>query len=175
MNILVITFLLVFTAAAIEVFIVPHSHNDVGWLITEDQYYEQRTRLILNNLYDVLLSDPQIKFSWAESAYLSTWIKEFPEKKATFKRFLDDGRVEIIGGGWTQNDEATPDFELVIRQMEDGYNFLKSEFNITKIKTGWQIDPFGHSSLTTALWEKMGYESLTVSRVPDPLYKVKNI
>ena len=52
------------------------------------------------------------------------------------KKLIDEHRLEIIGGGWTQNDEAMPDFELVIRQMEDGYNFLRKELNITKIKTG---------------------------------------
>ena len=113
-----------------------------------------------------------MRFCWAESAYLSMWLKEYPEKKIGLKKLIDEHRLEIIGGGWTQNDEAMPDFELVIRQMEDGYNFLRKELNITKIKTGWQIDPFGHSSLTPALWEKMGYESLTVLRIPDPLYKV---
>ena len=58
--------------------------------------------------------------------------------------------------------------------MADGYNFLKKELNITRIRTGWQIDPFGHSSLTAALWEKMGFETLFFVRVSD-MYKVSFI
>ena len=156
---------------SIQVFLVPHSHDDVGWLKTVDQYYLTETRNVLNNMYEILNSDPEIKFNWAESAYLNMWITEYPEKKQRFKELIAEGRVEIIGGGWTQNDEANPDFELVVRQMEDGYNFLRKELNVTKIKSGWQIDPFGHSTLTAALWEKMGYETLTFVRVTD-FYKV---
>ena len=66
-----------------------------------------------------------------------------------------------------QNDEALPDYELVIRQMETGFQYLKQELNLTQIKTGWQIDPFGHSSLTAALMEKMGFESLVFSRIEE--------
>jgi alpha-mannosidase len=160
---------------SLEVFLIPHSHNDVGWLLTMDQYYDQRTHFILNNVFDLLTEDPLIKFSWAESAYLSRWLTEYPEKKEGLKQFISEGRLEIIGGGWTQNDEASPDFELVIRQQEIGYNFLKKELNVTKIRTGWQIDPFGHSSLTPALWEKMGFETMVFQRIPEPLYKVKTI
>ena len=156
---------------SLNVFLVPHSHNDVGWLKTMDGYYLTETHDILNNVYDLLNSDPQFKFSWAESAYLSMWLAEYPEKKEGFKQLVQSERIEIIGGGWTQNDEALPDFELVIRQMEDGYNFLKRELDIARIRTGWQVDPFGHPSLTPALWEKMGYESLTFGRVSSD-YKV---
>ena len=159
-------------ASSVNVFLVPHSHNDVGWLQTVDGYYNSSTHNILNNIYGLLNSDSELRFSWAESAYLNMWLLEYPEKKEGFKQLVQSGRIEIIGGGWTQNDEALPDFELVIRQMEDGYNFLKKELDIPRIRAGWQIDPFGHPSLTPALWEKMGYESMTFVRVSDS-YKVK--
>lgn len=155
-----------------KVFLIPHSHDDVGWLKTLDKYYITETHDILNNVYDFLNANSNLKFSWAESAYLSMWLDQYPEKKDGLKRLISNGQLEIIGGGWTQNDEALPDFELVMNQMVDGYNFLKKELGIEKIKSGWQIDPFGHSSLTPALWEKMGYESLTFVRVTD-MYKVK--
>ena len=158
-------------AMSVNVFLVPHSHNDLGWKETVDGYYVSLTHDILNNVYDLLHSNSELKFSWAESGYLSMWLAEYPEKKEGFKQLVQSGRIEIIGGGWTQNDEALPDFELVIRQMEDGYNYLRKELNITRIRAGWQIDPFGHPSLTPALWEKMGYDTLTFVRVPEH-YKV---
>jgi hypothetical protein len=52
--------------------------------------------------------------------------------------------------------------------MEMGFQYLKKELNVTKIKVGWQLDPFGHSSLTAGLFSKMGFEYLVFSRVePD--------
>ena len=48
---------------SLEVFVIPHSHNDAGWLLTLDQYYISDTRKILNNLYEILNSDSEMKFS----------------------------------------------------------------------------------------------------------------
>lgn len=156
---------LTFACAKIKVFLILHSHNDVGWIETVDSYYDNYSKKILETMMEMLQNNPALKFSWAEIYYLSRYLEEFPDKKAVIQRFIKEERLEIVGGGWVQSDEALPDFELVIRQMEKGFSYLRSELNITKIKTGWQLDPFGHSSLTAALWEKMGFESLVISRI----------
>lgn len=50
----------------IEVFLVPHSHCDVGWLKTVEQYYTENVTLILNNVIETLTKDKSKKFNWAE-------------------------------------------------------------------------------------------------------------
>lgn len=160
-----IFFMLLQVMAKIKVFVVLHSHNDVGWLETADDYYETQTQYIFNTMLDLLQEDPSLKFSWAEIYFLSRYLSDYPDKKPIIQRLISEKRLEIVGGGWTQNDEALPDYELVLRQMETGFQYLRTELNVTQIKTGWQLDPFGHSSLTAALWEKMGFESLVISRV----------
>ena len=157
--------MLIVLVSSIEVFIVPHSHNDPGWNESIDWYYTNFTRDILNNVITLLKENPLFKFSWAETIFLSMWLKENPDQKSLLKSFITQKRFEIVGGGWVQNDEALVDFELVIRQMELGHSYLKEELNVTNIKIGWQIDPFGHSSLTPALFEKMGFEALVMSRI----------
>ena len=150
-----------------KVFVTFHSHNDAGWKKTAEGYYQNSTQYIISNMIDLLSSNPSYRFSWAETYYLSTYLEQHPSDKAKIATFLKTGQLEIIGGGWVQNDEALPDYELVIRQMETGFQYLKQELNLTQIKTGWQIDPFGHSSLTAALMEKMGFESLVFSRIEE--------
>ena len=163
--------ILALVLAKLKVFIVFHSHNDAGWRLKAEDYYLDHTQHILNNVLDFLQLDPEFKFSWSESFYLSRYLDDYPERKIQIQQFIREGKLEIVGGGWVQNDEALPDLDFVLRQMSLGFDFLKSELGVEKVKTGWQIDPFGHSSLTAALWEKMGYESLVMSRV-DRKFKV---
>jgi lysosomal alpha-mannosidase len=118
-------------------------------------------------MIDLLEEDPSLKFSWAETVFLSRYIEENPTQLKRIKSLLHSKQLEIVGGGWVQNDEALPDFELVTRQMQTGFEYLREKLNVSRIKTGWQLDPFGHSSLTAALFEKMGFETLVVSRIDE--------
>ena len=63
------------------------------------------------------------------------------------------------------NDEALTDFEGVTRQMVAGHRFFNATLGVDTIKVAWQLDPFGHSSLTPALFERMGFEYLVMSRI----------
>jgi alpha-mannosidase len=153
--------------AKTKVFVILHSHNDAGWLNTVDDYYYNYTQHVISNMITFLQEYPSLRFSWAETMFLSKYLESHKSEIPIVKKLIESKRLEIVGGGWVQNDEALPDFELAIRQMETGFQYLKRELNITHLKTGWQLDPFGHSSLTAALIEKMGFETLVVSRVEE--------
>ncbi|OMJ80769.1 hypothetical protein SteCoe_18876 [Stentor coeruleus] len=150
-----------------NVYMVPHSHNDAGWLETAEWYYENKVQYTLDNMLDLLDIRDDVKFVWAEIYYLARYLSDFPNRKAQVIEFNKQGRFEIVGGGWVQHDEATVDFEMAIRQTEAGFEYISRELGINNVKIGWQLDPFGHSSLTAALFDKMGLEVLVFSRIED--------
>ena len=69
-----------------------------------------------------------------------------------------------MNGGWSANEEATPNFDDIINNMMMGHEWLNEEFGFQP-KIGWDIDTFGHSDTNTRLFAQMGFEALFFSRM----------
>ena len=61
---------------------LPHSHDDLGWLYTIEQYFYKASAkqkniggvyFILTSVIDALLDDPNRRFVYAEMKFLSMW------------------------------------------------------------------------------------------------------
>jgi hypothetical protein len=68
-------------------------------------YYLMETSSILQNVVTALSADASKTFQWVESVFLQRWWQDQnATTRATFKRFVDEGRIELLGGGWTMHD-----------------------------------------------------------------------
>ena len=144
--------------------LIHHSHDDVGWLKTYQEYYDESVNQIISNSISELLVNPSRRFSYAEMKYFSMWWSEQPESvKADVRKLVAEGRLELLSGGWTQHDEACPTYEQMITNMVAGHEFIKKEFGIAP-RVGWQIDPFGHSNANALLFSQMGFDALIFAR-----------
>ncbi|PZC73618.1 hypothetical protein B5X24_HaOG209035 [Helicoverpa armigera] len=155
----------------LKVFIVPHSHNDPGWIKTFENYYKTQTRAIFNNMVEKLSEGIGRKFIWAEISFLSLWWNsDATEKdKAAFLSLLKSGKIEIVTGGWVMNDEANSHWLSIIRQLTTGHQWLIDNMGYIP-KNAWAIDPFGHSSTQPYLLKLAGFENSVIQRVH---YRVK--
>ncbi|KAF2559726.1 hypothetical protein F2Q68_00014272 [Brassica cretica] len=128
----------------IRVHLVPHSHDDVGWLKTVDQYYVGANNSIwgacvenvIESVIASLLDDQNRKFIYVEMAFFQRWWRQQSNaKKVKVKKLVDSGQLEFINGGMCMHDEATPHYIDMIDQTTLGHQFIKRDKNF--IWTKW--------------------------------------
>ncbi|KAL1415454.1 hypothetical protein MTO96_006803 [Rhipicephalus appendiculatus] len=151
----------------LNVHIICHSHLDAGWLDTVGNIFTSNVQHIYTSVRDSLMKYPQRRFVSAENVFFSRWLRmqtELPGQRVCPR--ARPSRLQFVGGGWTQNDEAVTHYTAIVDQMTMGLRFLNHTFGeCGNVKVAWQIDPFGHSKAFAALVSEMGYDCLVVSRV----------
>ncbi|EGG15657.1 alpha-mannosidase [Cavenderia fasciculata] len=149
--------------------IVPHTHDDSGWLETFDEYYNSDVRSILNTVTYSLQNDPLKTFVWCEIGFLEKWFGDMivpQSSKDAFKSFVQNKRIEFVGGGYVQHDEACPNADSILLQMTQGFEFITKQFGSQYLpETAWQIDPFGYSAASSSLFSQLGFKQVVINRI----------
>ncbi|XP_063836095.1 lysosomal alpha-mannosidase-like isoform X1 [Ostrinia nubilalis] len=159
----------------LNVHIVPHTHDDVGWLKTVDQYYygsrnmiqKAGVQYIIDSVVKELWEDPKRRFIYVETAFFWKWWNLQPDSiKSKVHTLVTEGRLQFVGGAWSMNDEATTYYQSIIDQFTWGLSKLRDTFGAYgRPRVGWQIDPFGHSREFASLLAAMGYDGLFLGRI----------
>ncbi|XP_063575291.1 lysosomal alpha-mannosidase isoform X12 [Pongo abelii] len=159
----------------LNVHLVPHTHDDVGWLKTVDQYFygikndiqHAGVQYILDSVISALLADPTRRFIYVEIAFFSRWWhQQTNATQEVVRDLVRQGRLEFANGGWVMNDEAATHYGAIVDQMTLGLHFLEDTFgNDGRPRVAWHIDPFGHSREQASLFAQMGFDGFFFGRL----------
>lgn len=158
----------------LNVHLVPHTHDDVGWLKTVEQYYygtntkyqKAGVQYILDSVVEELIRNKERRFMYVETAFFwKWWMEQDDEQKAIVKELVKTGQLEFVNGGWAMNDEATCTYYSIIDQMTWGHRRLNDTFGQCGVpKVAWHIDPFGHSREQANLFAAMNFDAFFFAR-----------
>lgn len=150
----------------LEVIVVPHSHNDPGWLKTFEGYFLSSTAHVLNNMVDFLQKHRDFSFIWAEVCFFSRWwrsLQNRPHLRETVRDLVYRGQLEMVTGGWVMTDEAAVHYYAMVDQLVEGHQWLRANLGIVP-RNGWSIDPFGHGATVPYLLQASGIHNTFIQR-----------
>jgi len=156
----------------LNVFVLPHSHVDAGWLKTFDEYYSQQTRQIISSVVHALASDARRHFVWADIGFFQRWWDDADDAQhAQVRALVRSGQLEFVTGAWVTTDEANARYPEMLEQVLEGHEWLRSTLGV-RPRFGWSIDPFGHSPSMAYLLQRAGFDAIIINRVH---YAVKKL
>lgn len=148
--------------SANHLWIIPHTHWEGAVFKTREEYLEEGLPNILQAL-NLLRSFPEYRFVLDQAAYVRPFLDRYPEEAAEFRKFIAEGRLQIVGGNDVMLDVNIPSGESWIRQVLYGKGYYRRTLNVD-VTTGWALDTFGHHAQMPQLLKLAGYQSYWFQR-----------
>jgi len=124
--------------------VVGHAHMDMNWLWT----YSETMQMCNDNLRQTVAfmkEFPDFTMVQSQAAVYKFVEKVDPPLFELVKKYVKEGRLEPVGGMWTEGDENLPSGEAISRSFLLGQRYFQSRFE-QMAKVGWLPDNFGHIS-----------------------------
>jgi alpha-mannosidase len=124
--------------------VVGHAHMDMNWLWT----YSETMKMCNDNLRQAVAfmeEFPDYTMVQSQAAVYNFVEKVDPPLFRLVQKYVKDGRLEPVGGMWTEGDMNLSSGEAIARSFLLGQRFFLSRFGKTA-SVGWLPDNFGHIS-----------------------------
>ena len=158
-------------------YMISHFHYDPVWWNTQAAYTSAWTedppgQCRQTNGFDLVHAHlemarrvPEYKFVLAEVDYLKPYWDARPEDRADLRRFIEQGRVEIMGGTYNEPNTNLTSPETAIRNFVSGMGFQRDVMGADPA-TAWQLDVFGHDPQFPGMAADVGLTSSSWARGP---------
>lgn len=151
------------SAVAIKaVFAIPHFHFDLEWWKTQDEYAKDCV-VILSRAVELLERYPEFTYVLDQAFSVKPFLEAHPEAKEKLRRYIQEGRVEVVGGTLAAPDENIPYGESLVRQFAHGKKFAKEVLG-ANVDVAWEIDEFGHPEQMPQILNKCGFKAFAFAR-----------
>ncbi|MBQ8894313.1 MAG: alpha-mannosidase [Clostridia bacterium] len=148
-----------------KTYLIGNAHLDPVWQWPWQEGYSEALATFRSAL-DRMKDFPDFKFTSACAVYYM-WVEEQdPEMFKEIQQRVREGRWNIVGGWYLQPDCNLPAGESFARHALISQRYFKEKFGVT-VKTGYNVDSFGHNWNLPKILRASGMENYVFMR-PNP-------
>jgi alpha-mannosidase len=137
--------------------VIPHTHWEGAVFKTREEYLNVGLTNIVKALM-LLEKYPEYRFALDQVAYVRPFLERYPELAPKFRKFVKEGRLEIIGGVDVMHDNNMPGAESIVHQMLYGKAYYREALGVD-VTVGWAVDTFGHNAQMPQILKLAGFKS----------------
>ena len=136
---------------------IPHTHWEGAVFKTREEFLQMGLPNILRAL-NLLKRYPNYRFALDQVAYVKPFLERYPDEEATFRKFVAEGRLQLVGGMDIMPDDNMPGGEHFIRQLQYGKGYYREKLGVD-VTVGWLLDTFGHHPQMPQILKLAGFKS----------------
>jgi len=148
-----------------SIYLVPHTHYDVAWAFTKEEYLKINEEIIDEAV--ALMESSEFKFCLEQTFLLKELERRNPDRGQRIEEMIKAGKLEIVDGQYTVPDSMLPTGEVLIRNIFVGKEYCKGRFGV-EIPVAWAADSFGMNAQLPQIYRKAGYKWLAFRRGVSP-------
>jgi len=142
----------------LSVHVTGNSHIDVIWFW---RFYPETVydccQLTYTRAMDNLMLHPEYTFAHSQAALYEATEKYFPQLFAKIRKYITEGRWEIVGGMYVEAEGGGPSGESFVRQFLYGKRYFRSKFGVD-VKVGWLVDNWTQPWQLPQIMKKSGID-----------------
>ena len=144
--------------------VIPQSHIDVAWLWRYDPETIHRCcKPTFSLALDNMDRYPDYTFSQSQVPLYQATEEVYPKLFERIRRYIGEGRWEIVGGMYVEFEGGEPCGESLVRQCVMGKRYFLEKFGLD-VTTGWQEDAWSHPWQLPQILRKCGIDSYMFKR-----------
>ncbi len=150
------------------VFVIPFSHNDIGWAGTPAEVADHRASIIDEALALLAAPERSFRFSMEAALYLTEYLDRRPASAGRLREELRRGGLEW-GAAYVQCYEGLQTDEGLLRQFTVGRALLESAVGYSP-RGYWNVDVVARTLQLPQVLRHCGIEYMVVSRNRPGMY-----
>ncbi|AEI40325.1 glycoside hydrolase family 38 C-terminal domain-containing protein [Paenibacillus mucilaginosus] len=142
--------------------VVGNTHVDLAWKKGRHEMAEVFDMYIIRVL-DILDSHPKFTYTIEQAAHYRLLARRRPDLLARVKKYVQQGRLEMVGGMASTLETNLPHGECLVRNQALGLKWTKENLGVD-VQTAWLIDTFGIHAQIPQLLRGFGFGRLMANR-----------
>ncbi len=107
--------------------------------------------------------NPDVTYMIEQTYHYRRLKKHRPDLVERLKRYIAEGRVEVVGGMISTADSNMPCAESLVRTLLMGQRWFKDQLG-AEVKTGWLVDAFGSNAQIPQVFASFGQRDMMSTR-----------
>ncbi len=150
--------------AKLTMHLIGNAHLDPVWLWDYREGLNQGL-ITCRTILDLMDDNPELTFNRGEAAIYRHIEQTDRDTYLRIRRYVKQGRWDVVGGSVIQPDDNLPATEALVRQFTSGLSYFSARFG-RRVRVAWAADCFGHSAGIPEIFAHAGIQYFAFTR-PD--------